>query len=282
MSKKNIIIANWKMNNSFDETEKWVKEFSQELDAYKKIRAHELPRIVLCPPAVLIDHIDGLLMEEKIDQLEEAFQDIDNIPQSALDEFKLENRDVKLGGQDCSYEISGAYTGDTSAAVLKDAGCEYVILGHSERRANHHESNQMIAQKVKAAVSQKLIPILCVGESQKVRDSKQYLDFIKEQVENCIPKNLDIQKLIIAYEPIWSIGTGTIPTTEQIAEIAKFIREVVGKTANISINNVQILYGGSTNKKNAAAILAIAGVNGLLVGGASLDADEFFEMIKLA
>ena len=282
MNKKNIIIANWKMNHSFDEAEKWLKTFDKEIAAYKPLKADNMPDIVLCPPAILIDHIDGLLMEDKIDELEETFKDLDNVPEEKLEEFKLENRDLKLGGQDCAYEISGAFTGDISAATLRDAGCDFVILGHSERRANHHESNEIIAKKVTIAVEQELTPILCVGESQELRQANKYLGFIEEQINNSAPKGFEMEELIIAYEPIWSIGTGIIPTTDQISEMAKFITDILKKNKDIKAKNYRILYGGSTKKSNAAEILAVENINGLLIGGASLDADEFFEIVKLA
>ena len=281
MNQKNIIIANWKMNHSFDEAEQWINQINELIAAHKK-QNKNLCEIVLCPPAILLDHIDGLLMEEEISELEAVYKNLDNIAEHLLENFKLKSRDINLGGQDCHQRSNGAFTGDISAKTLHDCGCKYVILGHSERRQYHFESNQIVAAKAKTALEQGLIPVICIGESKKLRKDNNYLPFLKEQIENSIPDNINIEKLIIAYEPVWSIGSGLIPQNSQIEEAADFIKEVLDNNKKLQIKNYTILYGGSVNKDNAGSILKIKNINGLLVGSASLEAKQFFDIIKLA
>jgi triosephosphate isomerase len=160
--------------------------------------------------------------------------------------------------------------------MLQDAGCKYVILGHSERRCNHNENSSLIALKIASAVKQNLIPILCVGEDKSHRDSGKYAEFIKEQLKSSIPENLEIDNLIIAYEPIWSIGTGILPQISEIEEISRLIKEFVQNSKNI--NNFKVIYGGSVKKDNSSEVLSGNNIDGLLVGGASLDANEFFDI----
>ncbi len=270
---KKIIIANWKMNNSFDEAEIWLHNFSKKLPGIK-----ENLEIVLCPSFILLDYLDGLLMDEELQRLQKLHGNIDELSEDELEKKIFNVRQIHLGGQDCHAEKNGAFTGDVSAIMLKDCGCEYVILGHCERRQYLNESDQLIARKVSAAIDANLTPILCIGESKNLRQNNSYLDFIGKQIENNIPVNLEIDNLIIAYEPVWSIGTGLVPTIKEIEEIAEFIKSKI--SANKNIKNFAILYGGSVKKENSAEILAINNIDGLLVGGASLKADEFFEIVN--
>lgn len=269
-----IIIANWKMNGAFDEAREWVERFNQKI-ARVELLKKAFPKVVLCPPSIMIDYLDGLLMENEFKKIERLQKN----SVEEMDELKLEKmvaslRKVWLGGQDCSAEIKGAFTGDVSAFMLKDAGCEFVIVGHSERRQNHSESDVLVAKKIERALENFLIPILCVGESKQIRDAGQYADFISVQLQNSLSKNLSIKKLIVAYEPVWSIGTGVVPTVGQIEEVAGLIRKIISGSKNVS--ELQVIYGGSVKKENAQEILLTKGVDGLLVGGASLDVQEFF------
>ena len=271
---KKIIIANWKMNNSFDEAEIWLQNFSKKLALIKE----DSVQIILCPSFILLDHLDGLLMDEELRRLQKMHGNIDDLSEDELEKKIFNIRQIHLGGQNCHAEKDGAFTGEISAIMLKDCGCEYVILGHSERRQYFNESDQLIAKKINAALEVDLTPILCIGESKELRQNNSYLDFIGKQIENNITANLEIDNLIIAYEPIWSIGTGLVPTTNQIEEVAEFINSKI--SLNKNIKNFAILYGGSVKKENSAGILAIKNIDGLLVGGASLKAEEFFEIAK--
>ncbi|MCE3255531.1 MAG: triose-phosphate isomerase [Rickettsiaceae bacterium] len=272
---KKIIIANWKMNSSFDQAEIWVENLSEKLDTQP---SENLPEIVLCPPSIMIEHIDSILIYRKLDELEKLHKNIDEIEEEDLDKMISETRIIKLGAQDCSQHEQGSFTGDISALMISDCGASYVILGHSERRNHHAESDQIIAKKIAAALRKNLTPILCVGESKKQREENSYQDFIADQLTNSLPEHLGDKKLIIAYEPLWSIGTGLIPKAIEIEEIAASIKKQLQNRKDIS--ELKIIYGGSVNKENAVEILNVKNIDGLLVGGASLDEKEFFEIIK--
>ncbi|MBU6140835.1 MAG: triose-phosphate isomerase [Proteobacteria bacterium] len=268
-----IIAANWKMNHDFDEADNWLDNFlehyARQYDFLKNVE------MVLCPPTILLDYIDSELMEDGF-QFLEKFADkegrkIEDFAAEELNEIVLNSRPIKLGGQDCHFEKSGSFTGDVSASLLKKVGCHYVILGHSERRAQHFENDEMVAKKVRSALAEDLIPIICVGENKETRDRGEHLEFVRQQLLKSVPADVIFKKLVIAYEPIWSIGTGVIPTLEQIAEMINFIKNTVGKECFT-------LYGGSVTSKNSQEILAVANVDGLLVGKASLDSEEFVKI----
>ena len=163
--------------------------------------------------------------------------------------------------------------------MLVDAGCRYVILGHSERREHCHQSDEIIKKKILIALKNGLVPILCVGEVLADRQNGQYLNFIKKQISNCVPQNITIDKFIIAYEPIWAIGSGKIPEINEIREVTDFIKNEVKN--NYRVLNLKVIYGGSTSSKNTKEIMSIDTVSGLLVGGASLNEEEFFQMSLL-
>ena len=177
---------------------------------------------------------------------------------------------ISLGAQDCSrWAKSGAYTGDVSCAMLSDLGCEYIIIGHSERRQHHGEADELLREKLLVVQDAGLIPILCVGENLEIREDGDAEKFVLSQLN--IVANLDISKLIVAYEPIWSIGTGLVPSNAQIDDM----------TSLIAVNyDCPVLYGGSVNASNAPEILAINSVDGLLIGGASLKAINFAEIVR--
>ena len=181
---------------------------------------------------------------------------------------------VSLGGQDCSPFDKGAYTGDISAAMLKDMNCEYVILGHSERRQYYAESNLMVQQKAAMAQDMELISIICVGETELEREEGREQEVVGEQLVNSLPKGASAKNVVIAYEPVWAIGTGKVATIEDIYTMHAFIRSVLAENVKEGAG-VRILYGGSVKPSNAAEIFAVANVNGALIGGASLQAHDF-------
>lgn len=232
-----LAAGNWKMNGLRADL----------IEARSLARAFPSPDcgIVLCPPATLIAAMADALASSV----------------------------VMVGGQDCHAHQSGAHTGDISARMLSDAGARHVILGHSERRADHGESSQDVAAKARAAHAAGLVAIICLGESEAERDAGQTLEVVLRQLQESLPDGADAANTVIAYEPIWAIGTGRTPTLEQIAEVHDSLRSAVPDAA------ISLLYGGSVKPANAAEIFAIANVDGALVGGASLKASDFGAII---
>ena len=185
-----------------------------------------------------------------------------------------------IGAQDCHFAASGAHTGDIAAAQLADAGAGAVILGHSERRADHHEDSATVRAKAQAAMAAGLIGVICVGETLAERDAGQTLDVIGAQLDASVPDSATGGNTVIAYEPVWAIGTGRIATTEQIAEVHGFIRaRLIERFGTRTGGAIRLLYGGSVKPDNAAQIFAVADVDGALVGGASLTADDFCPIV---
>ncbi len=185
----------------------------------------------------------------------------------------------KLGAQDCSQFSQGAHTGDVSAAMIKDIGCNYVILGHSERRQYHKESTDIIKKKIINAHEAGLIVILCFGESLDTRETKDYKQILCDDVINCVTEATSNANIVFAYEPLWAIGTGKTASPEEIAEVHEFLSEkIVSRFAFLP----KILYGGSVNLDNAESILKMKSVGGLLIGGASLDPNTLYKIIKIS
>jgi triosephosphate isomerase (TIM) len=245
---RKLIAGNWKMNGlRADGTALARALTARHLDAGPDCD------LLICPPATLLIEIAPLLA----------------------------GTGIALGGQDCHPDPVGAHTGDISAAMLKDAGCAYVILGHSERRREHHETDALVRRKVGAAWATELIPIVCVGETAAERDAGRTLAVIGAQMSGSLPARGGASPLVIAYEPVWAIGTGRTPKRHEIAEVHAFIRSELDKDTP-SAATVRILYGGSVNAKNAQEILPIANVDGALVGGASLDAQSFWTIALAA
>ena len=182
---------------------------------------------------------------------------------------------LALGGQDCHANPSGAHTGDTSAPMLRDAGATYVIVGHSERRADHHETDAAVQAKARAAQAAGLIPIVCLGETEGERDAGSTLDVIGRQLTGSVPDTSTAATLVIAYEPVWAIGTGRTPSLPEIAEVHAFLRARLTDRIGSEAAGVRLLYGGSVKPSNAAEIFALRHVDGALVGGASLKAADF-------
>ena len=181
---------------------------------------------------------------------------------------------IAVGGQDCHAKPSGAHTGDISAAQLKDAGASHVILGHSERRTDHHETDAQVQAKAQAAHEAGLIAVICIGETEAQRDAGRTLDLIASQLAGSVPEGATAQNTVIAYEPVWAIGTGRTPTNDQIAEVHALMRDRLAARFGDGAD-MALLYGGSVKPGNAAEIFAIPHVNGALVGGASLKAADF-------
>ena len=186
---------------------------------------------------------------------------------------------ISVGGQDCHQNASGAHTGDTSAAMLADLGCTYVIVGHSERRADHGESDSVVLAKATAARANNMVPIVCVGETEAERDSGKTLDIVGTQIRGSVPEGFTGETLVVAYEPVWAIGTGRTQTTDDVAAVHANIRSVLAeKTGDAA--NVRLLYGGSVKPANAVELMAVDNVNGALVGGASLKAGDFLAIAR--
>ena len=187
-----------------------------------------------------------------------------------------ENHGIKIGAQDISNHENGAYTGDISAQMVAENGAKYVIVGHSERRLYHHETNEMVREKASIAIKHKLIPIICIGETLAEKDSGQTANVIKNMLEQSLPES-ESGEFMIAYEPRWAIGTGKTPTATEIENVHKMIFEYLQK---INHETTPILYGGSVKPTNASDIAQIPHVDGLLIGGASLETETFIPIIK--
>ncbi len=284
--KKPFIIGNWKMNHGFESTDVWLDKFFRAF--YSNRDKFDNLTFVICPPTILLDYIDSEIMDEGLEQLEDIIakrnQTLSRLTDEEIDKILIEEKIIKIGGQDCHYELSGSFTGNTSLLSLKEVGCEFVIIGHSERREINNESNQVVAKKLSLAINQRFVPILCVGENLEVRNKKEHIHFVQEQVKQALSL-LDSNQsfdILIAYEPIWSIGSGNIPTISEIKQISDAIIATIGelKSKNKIANNanISLLYGGSVSSKNSASILAIDNIDGLLIGKSSLEADEFIEI----
>ncbi len=192
---------------------------------------------------------------------------------------------ITLGAQDCHWDELGAHTGDISAAMIREAGCDYVIIGHSERRSGHGahgERSQAISQKAKSALAHGMMPIICIGESLDEREAGKAKTQVLDQLKKSLPRKVPVDKVLIAYEPIWAIGTGVTATPAEIGEMHDIIRQALVENLGPPGEKVRILYGGSVKPGNAREILGINNVNGALVGGASLKAEDFYGIIKAA
>jgi triosephosphate isomerase len=232
---KPIVIGNWKMNGLRADSIARVEALLAHLQ-----NAPGRGTLGICPPATVLAVLEPLLW-----------------PGAML-----------LGGQDCSSKPGGAYTGDVSAAMLKDAGCHAVIVGHSERRHGHGESDALVRAKAEAALAAGLMPILCIGETEEEWQAGRTLEVLDRRLEGSLPAGASADNLIVAYEPVWAIGTGLTPGQDDILRTHGHLRRHVGDLA--------LLYGGSVKSTNAGEIMAVADVDGALVGGASLDAEEFW------
>ncbi len=195
--------------------------------------------------------------------------------------WALTGSHILLGAQDCHALPSGAHTGDLSAEMLADAGASAVIVGHSERRKDHGETDAMVNAKARAAFRAGLTAIICVGETEEQRDQGKTLDIVRQQIEGSVPEEATASNTVIAYEPVWAIGSGVTPTPADIAELHGFIRSELGRLlGKAEIGAVRILYGGSVKPANASELLLVPDVDGALVGGASLTASDFYAILS--
>ena len=243
MALRKLIAGNWKMHGRASSL--------AVVEALVDKHLNPACDVLVCPPATLIARLAG--------------------------------KGVPVGGQDCHWEPLGAHTGDISAEMLADAGATAVIVGHSERRADHAESDEMVARKTEAAWRAGLLAVVCVGETEAERDAGQTLASIAAQLAGSIPEGATGENLVIAYEPVWAIGTGRTPTLAQIAEVHAFLRQSLEtRFGHGTAHGIRLLSGGSVKPGNAAEIVAVAHVDGALVGGASLKAEDFGGIIAAA
>ena len=239
---RKIIAGNWKMNGKLENLLE-IKKISNEF-ARSKIE------IIICPPFTLL---------------------------SAARELA---KNVYIGAQNLHPENEGAFTGEISANMLVDLGITHSIIGHSERRNKHNETNEIVARKVKISLEKKLQTIICIGETELQRKENSTLEILEQQLLDSLANNTNFEKLIVAYEPIWAIGTGLIPGVSEISKIHDFIRVRLVELYGSNASNIPLLYGGSVNGSNAPEIFKVNNVNGALVGGASLSFEKFAPIIR--
>jgi triosephosphate isomerase len=251
--RRKLIAGNWKMNKTLSEAHELLLSISNNInsDILKNVD------VLVCPPFISL----------------------------SIANFILKDSLINIGGQNIYQENEGAYTGEISAKLLTSVGCKYVIVGHSERRQYFFETNETVNLKVKRALENNLKPIVCVGETLKQREEEKHFKIIKEQVSNCLKEinSDDIINVVIAYEPVWAIGTGKTASPEQANEMHIYIRNVIGNLFNKSaVEKIIILYGGSMNDKNAKELLHMSDIDGGLIGGASLKSESFINIINSA
>ena len=242
-----LVAGNWKMNGSVA----MLKEPRLLAAMLKDVKLKA--DVMVCPPAVILRRVKSVLKGTRI----------------------------KVGGQDCHWNPLGAHTGDISAEMLKEAGCSAVIVGHSERRTNHAETDEIVASKARAAQRAGLVAIICIGETLEERKAGKTLDVVARQLKASLPEGSTAANTVIAYEPVWAIGTGLTPTTAEVAEVHGLIRKELGQLMGGEGGQTRILYGGSVKASNAAELMGQPHVNGALVGGASLKAADFLGIIKV-
>ena len=234
------LVANWKLNGSKEFNTQWALEF------FRNFNGKNFSYLGIAPPSIYIDHVKALLA----------------------------GQEMKIGSQNIDLEQSGARTGEISASMIKDLGCSFSIIGHSERRLLFQETNQMIGQKLIQANNNSIIPILCIGESADENQSNNTHNVLEQQIVEALGNANELSSLIIAYEPVWAIGSGKTPNPEQINSIHEMIKDVVqSRFPKIGLESV--LYGGSVNLENATSLFGQMNVDGALIGGASLNGREF-------
>lgn len=246
--RKALVAGNWKMNGSKVQAESLVSEL---LAGYQAGAAE----LILCPPVIYLAELQQ----------------------------QLAGSGMQLGGQNCNEHEQGAYTGEISAAMLMEFGCQYVILGHSERRALYNESDELIAERFLHARQQGLTPILCVGETLEQREAGTTLEVIFQQLDAILSRDIQgFADAVVAYEPVWAIGTGRTASPEQAQEVHQAIRARVAEADSQHAEQLSIIYGGSVNAANAAELFVMADIDGGLVGGASLKAQDFLSIYRAA
>jgi triosephosphate isomerase len=249
LKRRHIVAGNWKMNKNYDDGRDLVRSIVEKLQNTEVV-------VILCPPFIHLYNAHA-----KTNDMANLF----------------------IGAQNCHQEASGAYTGEVSAGMLKSTGADFVILGHSERRAYFNESDELIGQKVKAAIANDLQPIFCCGEPLEVREAEKHEALVEKQVKNALfdLSEEDFKKVVIAYEPVWAIGTGKTASPEQAQEMHHHIRQLVSNQYGKEVaDGVSILYGGSVKPGNAKEIFAKPDVDGGLIGGAALKAADFLAIVN--
>ena len=250
--RKKVIAGNWKMHKDLSESQSLISKLTNALSK-EEVRCD----VIICPPYTSLSEAATLTKSTK----------------------------VKLGAQNMHFEDKGAFTGEISTAMLKSVGCEYVILGHSERRAIFGETDEMINKKIKKALNSGLKPIFCIGETLQERESGIMNDVIKRQVTEGLQQvsKDEMEKIIIAYEPVWAIGTGVTATPNQAQEVHVYVRKLISDIfGEDTAEKLIIQYGGSVKPNNASELLSQNDIDGALVGGACLEADSFLQIIKSA
>lgn len=251
--RKKIVAGNWKMNLDYNEG---ISLFSEIVNMVKdEVRGKQ--EVVICSPYIHLHHLG---------QQSSSF------------------KNVHVGAQNLSEQEKGAYTGEVSANQLKSVGTSHVLIGHSERRAYYNETNELLAKKTDKALEHNLTPIFCIGETQEERESGSYFEVLKEQLLEGVfhLSEKEFSKVVLAYEPVWAIGTGLTASPEQAQEVHAFVREEVAKYYTQEVaDNTSILYGGSCNPKNAAELFAKKDIDGGLIGGASLKSRDFLDIVNV-
>ena len=242
-----LVAGNWKMNGGIA----MLKEPRLLAAMLKDVKLKA--DVMVCPPAIVLRRVKSVLKGTKI----------------------------RVGGQDCHWNPAGAHTGDISPEMLKEAGCSAVIVGHSERRSHHGETDETVAKKAKGVQRAGLTAIICIGETLDERKGGTTLEVVSRQLKGSVPEGATAANTVIAYEPVWAIGTGLTPTTAQVAEVHAHIRSELASIMSAEGAGVRILYGGSVKPSNAAELMSQPNVNGALVGGASLKAADFLGIIKV-
>jgi triosephosphate isomerase len=243
MAKNKLIVSNWKMNLNLSDSKKLINKLIKST-----IKKKPYLENIICPQFLLIPSISNL----------------------------IKNTHLLLGAQNCHFERKGAFTGESSIELLKQFNCKYVILGHSERRLFSADSNLLIKKKIKIVLSEKIKPIVCIGEPLEFRKDKSYLKFLEKQLDECVP---ECNEIIIAYEPIWSIGTGLVPDYEDIYEVQNYVKSFLKNKK--FIKKTSVLYGGSVSSNNITYIIKESKVDGALIGGSSIDDKEILKIISI-
>ncbi|MBC8338988.1 MAG: triose-phosphate isomerase [Rhodospirillales bacterium] len=244
-----LIAGNWKMNGQKSDGLSLAEALAQRM----KAESDPVFDMVVCPPFTLVADVGNAIADSGIG----------------------------LGGQDCHTAENGAHTGDISATMLSDIGCGFVIVGHSERRTDHGETDLGVKAKAAAAQAAGLCAIICIGETEAERDAGQTFDVVKTQLSGSVPDGSTAANTVIAYEPVWAIGTGRTPSLEEVQEVHALIREELTKAVGEShANGTRVLYGGSMKPENARELIALEDVDGGLIGGASLKAEDFWAIAQ--
>jgi len=246
-TRRPLVAGNWKMNG----LKSAVAEFARIMEGYDRALKARVD-LLICPPATLLTTLPVVALGSRI----------------------------SIGAQDCHARAHGAHTGDVSAEMIADTGATAVIVGHSERRADHHETDAIVRAKAEAVRRAGLLAIICIGETGAERQAGRALDVVRFQLAGSVPDNATGEDFVIAYEPVWAIGSGLTPTTGDIAEVHAAIRHALVERFGEEGEKIRLLYGGSVKPENAREILGVANVDGALVGGASLQADAFLEIAR--